>query len=185
MKKSLVGLVTGLLIFGIAGVASAVTWNSNGHEYEIINSPSISWAAARTAAQAKGAGWDLATITSIEEQNFIANNLLPSSTGTLIEYYIGGQYKDGKWGWVTGEAFIFNYFGGGEPNYMDTEHFIAMDSRYNHPNWGWNNYTGGGADFVAGYVAEKTTATPVPAAVWLLGSGLVGLAGLKKRRSKK
>lgn len=28
-------------------------------------------------------------------------------------------------------------------------------------------------------------ATPVPAAVWLLGSGLVGLVGLKKRRGKK
>ncbi|QJB55313.1 VPLPA-CTERM sorting domain-containing protein [Pseudodesulfovibrio sp. zrk46] len=34
-------------------------------------------------------------------------------------------------------------------------------------------------DFVI--VARKTSATPIPGAVWLLGSGLVGLVGLRRR----
>ncbi|MBF0413777.1 MAG: VPLPA-CTERM sorting domain-containing protein [Desulfamplus sp.] len=36
-----------------------------------------------------------------------------------------------------------------------------------------------------GAFEATVTATPVPAAVWLLGSGLVGLVGLKRKRAKK
>jgi len=44
-----------------------------------------------------------------------------------------------------------------------------------------SNYASWGAFNPQGYVPEPTSNVPVPAAVWLLGSGLMGLAGLKRK----
>jgi hypothetical protein len=57
----------------------------NGHAYELVQALStISWAAARSAAQA--AGGDLATITSAAENDFIVANFGPS----LVNAWVGG-----------------------------------------------------------------------------------------------
>lgn len=45
----------------------------------------------------------------------------------------------------------------------------------------WETWASGGMDLDA--VGVINTAVPVPAAVWLLGSGLVGLAGLRRKRA--
>ena len=47
---------------------------------------------------------------------------------------------------------------------------------------GWE-YRGGFAGFGAGQA--DVGAVPVPAAAWLFGSGLIGLAGVARRSSKK
>lgn len=168
----------------LAGSVSAVptTWSANGRQYEIMYAPQTSWADARTAAQGLGAGWDLATITSIEEQMFIAGLIGPANGG-LVEYYIGGQYANGSWGWVTGETWDFTYWGNGEPNGNAGEPRLALDGRYNVPNWGWNDYVGDGAYFVAGYVVEGPAAIPEPGTLALFGLGIAGLA-FRLRRKK-
>lgn len=165
-----------------SAIAAPSTWISNGHQYEVIASPSTSWDDARTAAMGLGSGWDLATITSLGEQNFITSLIGPAN-GNLIEYYIGGTYSAGAWGWVTNEAFSFTYWGGGEPNCNACEPHIALDGRYNFPNWGWNDYTGAGSTFVAGYVVEHTAPVPEPEtyAMMLAGLGLLGFAARRKR----
>ena len=184
MKKILLaGLAMGLLSICMTSLclATPTTWSYNGHTYEVVTSQSISWDAARTSAQAKGTGWDLATITSLNEQNFITSLIGPPN-GSLIEYYIGGWYTNGAWGWITNEPFVFTYWWAGEPNGNAYEPRIALDGRYG-TNWGWNDYTGAGASFVAGYVAElHTTPAPEPGTLLLLGSGLVGLGLWGKKR---
>jgi hypothetical protein len=178
-------LAAALAFSGLAGVAEAapITWSSNGHAYEVFASNSISWDDSRAAAQALGAGWDLASITSIEEQNFIVGMIGPGS-GALYEYYIGGTYVSGAWTWSNGDAFSFNYFGAGEPNGLASEPHIALDSRYNVPNWGWNDYTGAGSSFVLGYVAERSAeAVPEPSTLALLALGAAGL-GFRFRKRK-
>ena len=186
MKLSYRVMTVALALSGaFNAVAAPSTWSGNGHQYEIILAPSTSWSAARTSALSLGSGWDLATITSMDEQNFITSLIGPSQN-TLVEYYIGGTYASGNWGWVTNEAFSFTYWGSGEPNGNQSEPYIALDGRMNVPNWGWNDYTGAGSSFIAGYVVEQHAA-PVPEpetyAMMLAGLGLLGV--FAKRRKQK
>ena len=49
---------------------------------------------------------------------------------------------------------------------------------------GWGDGTVGNAGSMGGYpIALNITAVPLPAAVWLFGSALVGLLGLGRRQS--
>lgn len=184
MKKSYRLVAVALALSGaFSAVAAPSTWSGNGHQYEIVLAPSTSWSDARTSALSMGSGWDLATITSMSEQNFITS-LIGPATGSLVEYYIGGVYTNGNWEWVTNEAFSFTYWGGGEPNGNQSEPYIALDGRYNIPNWGWNDYTGAGSSFVAGYVVEYSAPVPEPETYAMMLAGL-GLMGVFARRRKQ
>jgi len=44
--------------------------------------------------------------------------------------------------------------------------------------------TEGGADFVSYSLAGNVSAVPVPAAIWLFGTGLIGLAGIARRKTQ-
>lgn len=147
-----------------------------GNYYIRVNLPNTSWAAARTAAKALeggNRGWDLATIDSQDEQNFI-QTLLGNPVGLTPyrEYWIGGEQPvgseepRGNWQWADDHSVFYNngvtygYANWGtkppgpdiEPNNSgNNENHVTMDSRY---MWGWNDLPGGnGAN---GYVAKKS-----------------------------
>jgi hypothetical protein len=82
-KKLLTALAACALIFGGSISAQAST-------YQIINVNGLSWGDARTQAQALGAGWDLASITSQAEFDTVAA-LLGTSYNDRDEYWIGGE----------------------------------------------------------------------------------------------
>lgn len=160
--------------------AMPVTWADNGHEYQVFFAPATSWSDARSLSQSLGNGWDLATITSLDEHNFITSLLGPLPNSGFYEYYIGGVFTT-EWTWVTGEAFDFTYWGNGEPNGNANEPHIALDSRFNGGNWGWNDYTGAGASFVQGYIAERHTVNVAePGSLFLLGLAAL-LFGLRRK----
>jgi hypothetical protein len=135
------------------------------------------WTAARTAAQSLGggnAGWDLATIFSQDEQNFI-QTLLPNLDGLtgIHEYWIAGYQPSGSgepggdWRWATDEFVFYNNgttFGyanwgtmppgpANEPNESGIEDHVALDNRY---RWGWNDNDSNLGGVTLGYVAKRS-----------------------------
>ena len=118
--------------------------SANGHFYEAVTvSGGIDWFDARVAAESRsfrGVHGHLVTITSAQENDFIATNFpkaypeipLPRPPGcevpTTVEntcgfsYWFGGfqpldsPEPDGDWRWVTGEPFDYTNWADDEPN---------------------------------------------------------------------
>jgi serine/threonine protein kinase len=93
---------------GAQDVVEAVVFNpSNGHHYEFVPAARIDWQDARSGAGSRKlvdpngqtqTGY-LATVTSAEEQDFLAQHF-----GMLRMVWLGGtdEQEEGQWRWVTG-----------------------------------------------------------------------------------
>ena len=135
----------------------------NGHYYEYVSAPGMTWEAARAEAESRelfGLKGYLATVTSAEENAFITPKLGGDGWMGASDAAIEGQ-----WRWVTGPeaGTLFwtgtgsgssvdgNYenWGDGEPNNAGEEdyaHFISSNGK-------WNDYAfDNGA--IGGYIVE-------------------------------
>jgi hypothetical protein len=122
--RRLMAAMVGVGVFATGAAAQdAVQWRvedgGNGHWYG-LDPTALAWTAAQEAAVARGG--HLATTTSEAEHDFI-QSLKPAGW-----HWLGGRLAciDGlppnddncEWIWVTGEAFEFSAWSGGEPNYV-------------------------------------------------------------------
>jgi hypothetical protein len=150
--------------------AAPVTWASgpgaNGHQYELRQRPGISWQAAKDEAEALGAGWHLATITSEEEQDWLDENVLGPEGGTG-EYWLGGYQVPSDepeaatgWTWGTGEPWGYVNWGPYEPNdYWEgpgSEQQLAVEG--GGDAWRWNDESLG--ENISGFLAERDAVEP-------------------------
>ena len=202
-KKIFAGLAVGVMMFGAVGVASAtpVQWSSstggNDHWYDVVNYQGT-WDAANSDAQSKsynGANGHLATLTSAEENSFVWSNL------PYFGYWLGGFQYDknaepaGHWAWVTGEEWNFTNWNPWEPNESaGNEDYLQFDWYYGEGNWNdffndqpshplyvFTNPPGG----TGGYIVEYENApVPEPATMLLMGTGLAGLIGARRKKKK-
>ncbi len=91
-----------------------VQFPENGHYYQ-MSTTLRTWDNARWAAEQMGG--HLATITSPAENNFVTQ-LLPTEVNAWLGGFqpLGSVEPNGSWQWVTGEAFDYSNWNGGEPN---------------------------------------------------------------------
>ena len=194
-RTAFVGL--GLAIASSASAAPVIWVGGNGHAYELVSTPST-WDQALAGASAmtfNGANGYLATLTSLDELNFIFNNV------TSDPYWAAGSDADeeGVWQWVAGPEAGTVFWDNGttltyanwyplEPNNnLGQEHFLLA-------NWsngtGWNDVPGTSIN-LSGYVVEysefSTSAVPEPAtwALMLIGFGFVGGVMRMRKRSQE
>ena len=84
------------------------------HTYSIITEK-MTWEEAK--AYCESLGGYLVTITSAEEQEFIASYIEEKGL-TQYRFWIGATDKDieGTWKWITGEKFSYSNWGNNQPN---------------------------------------------------------------------
>ena len=114
----------------------------------------------------------------------IALNLAPG-TYSLSFLLAGNQRNSGSdtvqvtmaLGSLYSETFTFN---GAQP-FTLIERTITVDSAANGVALVFNHAGGDNVGLLLDEVKLETTAVPLPGAVWLLGSGLAGLVGLRRK----
>jgi hypothetical protein len=200
MKKTLLLFGAIFLLFATINSANALSFTSsyNGHEYELVITAGITWIEASAEISTKyGSNWHLATIGSPEEESFIGNFIASNTTvGNRDEYWLGGfqdlSFAGEKWDWVNDEGTFWNNglvsgvhsnFWGGEPNNTGgSENWLVLDYRTSGVAWAFNDE--GNTAYIHGYIAESAP-VPEPTTMLLLGTGLIGLAGARRKFKKK
>lgn len=91
--------------------------NYNGHSY-YRSTGSAFWLTAKANCEAMGG--HLVTVTTAAENTFIFN-LWPSGWIGLTD-----EVTEGVWRWVTGEAYSYTSWNGGEPNNAGNEDYVQF-----------------------------------------------------------
>lgn len=179
------GLLASALALLITPVSHAgMVWSANGHEYEVVLAEDVTWSHARAAALARGPGWDLATLTSAGERDFVAA-LLPAAPPDRSHLWLGGTdaSAEGVWTWITGESWGFTNWWPSEPNDNGgAEDYLALDFRGASSAWSWNDVSADidGRGWARGYVVERA-AVPAPATLPLAAVALALLAWTRRQ----
>ena len=183
--------------------AAPVQWTAaaggNGHYYEFVYDPNVTWTNARAAAAARtyaGLAGYLATVTSAAESSFLQANF-PAQAGADQNGWLGG-YQDrsapdysepaGGYRWVTGEPFVYtNWYTSAtqsEPdNINDAQDYIRETT-----NWQWDDFgndpSNPSIQFISGYFTEYgTVAVPEPVAAAPLAA-VAMIAGRRRARRR-
>jgi len=201
MKKNIL-LFLGVVMFFVGGIIQnaysfpsaiiAADQTYAGHEYRVIVDRGINdWCIAKALTIN---GWYLATITSQQEQNFIETlmknaqvNYQRHYSETIEGLWLGGFFKNNSWHWVTGEPWNYTNWGPSQPCGGE---YLAIAARNIRKRCGHCNYhiklgqwytPISRCNCMCGYIEEKPATVPEPMTIILLGSGILGIWGYRKK----
>ena len=172
-------------VFAGAAVAAPVQWSAsvggNDHWYEFVQAPqAVTWTEANAAAGSMthlGHAGHLGTITSAAEQAFVT-----SIAGAVYRAWLGGTdaKSEGNWEWVTGEAWSYTNWAGGEPNNLGNEDYLEG---WFFQNGEWNDLPDQQvtSKFLVEY-SDFVAPVPLPAGLPLILGALAALGAVARRR---
>ena len=82
-----------------------------GQKY-VYFTESVKWEAANAACRSLGAGWNLASFRSLEQETAVYDGLQRPCT----RYWIGLTSTSGQWAWTDGSDFTYSSFLSGVPS---------------------------------------------------------------------
>lgn len=158
----------------------------NGNTYVVSALPEANWDAAKADLASGLAGFHLATLTSAEENEYVASLLRES--GAFGDFWFGAYQAAPKpetdpaadWRWVTDESWDFTNWSDGEPNDAGgiEDHASMMGGGF------WND-EGTAISLISGYIGESSSTpvapVPLPPMLPAFVLGLIALGALKKR----
>ena len=170
-KKMLAGLVTGFLMFGMVGMVNAAIININARTSTTTN-PVVEYFTAGTydvipiGVEDGGTynAWNAWGYVNLPHSGWINSYSLSSDEFDAFTVYDGVKYATDLLALDNAITTSFTLTSNGYVN------FFITDSPY--------------SDNIGG-ISLNVNPVPVPAAVWLLGTGLAGLVGTRIRRKKK
>lgn len=161
MKRLIFAVLTCGILLPDPVLSQPVQWlaseGGNDHWYEVIITPDlVSWVAANQMANESELGGQLgylATVTSEEENNWIAGNLIMGDVWIGAIQAPGSEEPLGGWEWVTGEPWAFEFWCSGEPaNAGGVEDRIAITYSWPRCPGGWNDASQN--NVCSGYLVE-------------------------------
>jgi hypothetical protein len=158
--------VTGTLNAGVYDLTGLLTASADPHD-QLAASLNFNSSTGVISIVGGVTGTGIASDTTLLSGTITNFNVTPYGSSILISAS-GYDIKDGN---------LLKYFGIDEStNFTFLSFLIGIDTVTNSN--GINSYYVNSVDI-------SNTATPIPGAIWLLGSGLVGLVGIRRRRFNK
>ena len=189
LSMSLLSVAMGLWgLLSTAGSDASVLFGpilnpANHHTYLLLET--APW--TDSEAEALTLGGHLVTINDSAENDWVFDTfvpLLPTTVGAFIWIGLNDAAHEGTLEWASGEPVTFTNWSSGQPDNAhsgeDYAHLWTPDIIPQAPEvWRqWNDLPNelAGAN---GYGVVEVV--PIPASVWLFGSGLAGLLAFKRR----